>query len=46
MLEQAMPLDPLTAAMRTLHQIHDMVEAIFEAQVPHTDEFWKAPDPE
>ena len=37
-IEQAIALDPLTAAMCTLDQIHDMVEEIFEAQAPYIDE--------
>ena len=39
MIEQAISLDPLTATICTLDQIHDMVEEIFEAQAPYIDEF-------
>ena len=39
MIEQAVSLDPLTATVCTLDQIHDMVEEIFEAQAPYIDEF-------
>ena len=38
-IEQAISLDPLTAAMCTLDQIHDMVEEIFEAQAPYIGEY-------
>jgi alpha-galactosidase len=39
MVEAAIALDPLTAAVCTLDEIHDMVEEIFEAQAPYIDPF-------
>ena len=39
MIEQAIALDPLTATVCTLDQIHDMVEELFEAQAPYIDRF-------
>ena len=39
MIEQAIALDPLTASILTLDQIHDMVEEIFELQAPYIREF-------
>jgi alpha-galactosidase len=38
-LEQAIALDPLTAAMLTLDQVHRMVEEIFEVQRPYMPQF-------
>ena len=42
-IEQAIALDPLTAAVCTLDQIHDMVAELFEAQAPYiAEEFARA----
>jgi alpha-galactosidase len=38
-IEQAISLDPLTAAMCTLDQIHDMVEELFEAEAEWLPQF-------
>ena len=38
-VEQAIALDPLTAAMCTLDQIHDMVEELFEALAEYLTQF-------
>ena len=38
-VEQAIALDPLTAAMCTLDQIHDMVEELFEAEADWLPQF-------
>jgi alpha-galactosidase len=38
-LEQAIALDPLTAAMLTLDQVHAMVDEIFEVQRPYMPQF-------
>ena len=38
-VEQAIALDPLTAAMCTLDQIHDMVEELFEAEAEYLPQF-------
>jgi alpha-galactosidase len=39
MIEQAIALDPLTAASLTLDQVHAMVEELFEGQAPWIDRF-------
>jgi alpha-galactosidase len=42
-IEQAIALDPLTAAVCTLEQIHEMVEELFEHQAPYiAEEFSRA----
>ena len=38
-IEQAVGLDPLTASVCTLDQIHDMVEELFEADADHLPQF-------
>jgi alpha-galactosidase len=38
-VEQAIALDPLTAAVCTLDQIHDMVEELFKADAPYLPQF-------
>jgi alpha-galactosidase len=38
-IEQAVGLDPLTASVCTLDQIHDMVEELFEADAEHLPQF-------
>jgi len=38
-VEQAVALDPMTAAACTLDQIHDMVEELFEADAPYLPQF-------
>ena len=38
-VEQAIALDPLTAAVCTLDQIHDMVEELFAADIEHLPQF-------
>ena len=39
MIEQVIALDPLTASILALDQIHNMVEQIFKLQAPYTREF-------
>ena len=38
-VEQAVALDPMTAAACTLDQIHDMVEELFKADAPYLPQF-------
>ena len=39
MIEQAIALDPLTAASLTLDQVHDLVEELFSGQAAWIDRF-------